>query len=198
MPPLPSIMIWTILAPLLTFDHVRSKRLNTFAGPFIAYAHAWDLCPSDGSIEMTLRSSHFNPLKPSERQTVSGNVSFKIDYTDQFWSHADLALRSNNQWKENAFLFQFRKMGCSGIRDQIPDFFRVLAKHSGASMDRREPCVLPAGHYILKNEPVNWTFPNFPVMPYGRYRLRIRSRTARDSPVTRFCILVDCEVIPKP
>ncbi|XP_034232191.1 uncharacterized protein LOC117640074 isoform X1 [Thrips palmi] len=192
--PLVSIAVWVTLLPLLAFHFVLSKRINSFAGPYIAFAHSWESCPSDKTLELLFRPSHFSRSRPYDLQTISGNISFKGEITDNILTDADLAIWSNNQWKENAFIFRIPRSGCSVVRDDIPDFFRILTKYNGA---RRDPCVVPAAHSVLKNEPVNWTFPHFPIMPYGRYRFQFRARKTREGPAI-LCVSVDCEVIPKP
>ncbi|XP_034238324.1 uncharacterized protein LOC117643504 [Thrips palmi] len=193
---LPFILLWTI-GPLLALGNVRSKNINNFAGPYIAFGHKFDPCPSDGTIEVLIRASHFNPARPYDLQTISGNLSSKEDMKDNYWSRVEMAVRSNNQWKDNAFIFNFPRLGCTAIREQVPDLFRIIAKHSGAPTDKAAPCVIPAGVYVLKNESVSWTFPNFPVIPYGRYRFRVTSRSIT-SRTTLLCLEVDCEAIPKP
>ena len=55
-----------------------------------------------------------------------------------------MAQRSNNEWKENALVFNFPNVGCTALREHIPDLFRVAAKLSGAPMDKKMPCVIPA------------------------------------------------------
>ncbi|XP_034245818.1 uncharacterized protein LOC117647935 [Thrips palmi] len=195
---LPSIVMWT-LVPLLISDHVRCKNINTYAGPFIAYVHSATMCPSDRTISHFVRFSHFNPVRPFDLQKMWGNVTFNLNFTDNFWSRIDWALRANNQWKENFYIMDFPKTGCSALRDHIPDLFRTLAKLSGAPTDKRTACVIPAGFYEFINEPVSWLLPPLTVLPYGRYRVRMKSRTDSDSRATsRLCLEVDCEFVPKP
>lgn len=47
----------------------------------------------------------------------------------------------------------------------------------------------------MDKEPVDWAFPNVPIMPYGQYRLTVTAgpRTR----VTKICIAAECHVIPK-
>ncbi|XP_034231875.1 uncharacterized protein LOC117639920 isoform X2 [Thrips palmi] len=192
------IVVWSVL--LLPLDHVQSKAIKTFAGPYIAFGHTFDVCPSENLHVLNIRASHFNPFRPFELQVLVGNATFREDMMDNFWSQVHMAVRSNNQWKENAFVFNFPNVGCSAIRDHVPDLYRMLAKQSGASMDKTVPCRLPAGVWPFKNEPVNWSFPNFPIMPYGRYKFRVsaRSNSNKDLRSLSACLEVDCEVIPRP
>ncbi|XP_034238659.1 uncharacterized protein LOC117643713 isoform X2 [Thrips palmi] len=176
-------------ALMLSFVHqAGSNTINSFAGPFIAFGHTFEPCPSDGSAMASIRASHFNPVKPFDRQMLTGYMSANFNISD------------NLLWKENAFVFSFPNSGCSALRDQLPDMYRIVAKHTGASMDKKAPCVIPGGYFDLKNESVSWTFPNFPVMPYGRYMFRVTARHMKNraAAVPCFCLAVDCEVIPKP
>ncbi|KAJ1528911.1 hypothetical protein ONE63_007280 [Megalurothrips usitatus] len=78
--------------------------------------------------------------------------------------------RSNYEWKPNALVFNFPNSACSTILEQIPDFARIAF---GGQVFNRKPCVIPAGTYTYTNEPINWTFPKFPVLPYGYWRTRL-------------------------
>ncbi|XP_034256781.1 uncharacterized protein LOC117654311 [Thrips palmi] len=147
---------------------------------------------------MSVRPSHFNPSRPFDRQTLTGYFKPKVNVTNNNWARVDLAVRSNNQWKDNAFVLNFRNSACSTMREHVPDFFRIVAKHSGATTDTKAPCVIPAGHFAFKNESVAWTFPSFPVMPYGRYKFRATGGFSKSTAHPSFCVAVDCEVIPKP
>lgn len=51
---------------------------------------------------------------------------------------AVLDSRSNNQWKENAFVFNL-PAACSAIREHIPDLFRVMF----GGLSKRGPCHVP-------------------------------------------------------
>lgn len=48
-------------------------------------------------------------------------------------------LRSNNQWKQNAFIFNFPDKACHNLRFHIPDLFRVAFR--GTSV--RGKCIVP-------------------------------------------------------
>ncbi|XP_034231403.1 uncharacterized protein LOC117639643 [Thrips palmi] len=188
------LAVW-IVVPLVAFQRSQGKSINSFAGPYIVYVNTFEMCPSDGTHTSHLRLSHFNPARPFSRQTLTGNVTLRKDFTDNYMIFVDLATRSNNQWKENAFIMNFPKVGCSTWREQVPEFFHFFANISGASEDKNKPCRIPAGEYIFKNEPMKWRTPNFKVMPYGRYRMRIK---IRDGPTVVGCNELDCEAIPRP
>lgn len=66
--------------------------LSLLQGPFIAFAHRFDVCPSDDAIVINLRNSHFNPTKPFERQSIWGNLTFKRDLDDAMAVRADRVL----------------------------------------------------------------------------------------------------------
>ncbi|XP_034241661.1 uncharacterized protein LOC117645510 [Thrips palmi] len=170
-------------------------------GPFIAYARSFERCDSQEQYTYTLdlRPSHFNPARPFETQTVSGNMSMKKELDDNLWVRVSMALRSNNEWKENAFIFKFPGNACSSIREHLPAIFRLLSKATNTTpaKDRRQPCVFPRGSHTIENEPMKWEFPKFKIMPYGRYKFRVQMG-AVGSQENLFCNWVDCEVIPRP
>lgn len=69
---------------------------SAFQGPYIGFAHNIENCPSDGIAGVFLRASHFNPLRPFERQKLTGyffsNSSVKDNlmvtrYSDKVQSH---------------------------------------------------------------------------------------------------------------
>ncbi|XP_034248324.1 uncharacterized protein LOC117649548 [Thrips palmi] len=146
------------LVLLLAFGHVQSKQINTFAGPYIAYGVQPICCPSENE-QFSLRLSHFNPQRPYDPQMISGYLTFKEDFGDGYMTSVAIDKRSNNQWKENFFLMKFSNMGCSAMRNQIPDLYRIFVETTGAPKSKKVPCVIRAGHYIWKNESVNWNFP---------------------------------------
>ncbi|XP_034240057.1 uncharacterized protein LOC117644589 [Thrips palmi] len=185
------------LPALLLIGRVCCKNINTFAGPYIVNLRMLEACPSDGTLEINVRPTHFNPSRPFDLQLLTGNVSVKEDIEDRFYANINVAVWANNQWKENFFIMTFPQCGCTAAREQAPDVFRIIADHSGAEMDKKKPCRIPPGFYVLKNEPVNLNFPYFKVMPYGRYMARIKTRY-RNSNVTRFCLTFDFEMVQKP
>ncbi|XP_034243926.1 uncharacterized protein LOC117646808 [Thrips palmi] len=188
MPPLAALL----LAPVL-LNLACGKTINTYAGPYIAYATRFDPCPSDGTFAINLRPSHFHPAKPFERQTVSGNFTILTPFDDSYWVRGQMAVRSNNQWKENAFVFNYPTGACRVLRDHIPDFFTMVARGIHAT---NGPCRLEAsGTNEVDKVPISWDFPKFKIMPYGRYKFTIRFG---DVTSTRFCTEVDCTIIPKP
>ncbi|KAK3921736.1 Urease subunit beta [Frankliniella fusca] len=136
-----------------------------------------------------LRPSHFNPLKPAELQLLSGNMTLTVPITDSLAGNASLDRWSNNQWKENAFVGVFPNGACRHTRGNIPGVFEVFFKPGNTDV-----CRIEAGVYQVEREPVDWTFPNVPIMPYGFYRFKITYYKGNDQ---HFCGAVDCHVIPK-
>ncbi|XP_034250263.1 uncharacterized protein LOC117650771 [Thrips palmi] len=144
---------------------------------------------------MHIRTTHFNPSRPFDLQIATTNLSLKVDVADHFWL-VSFSVTGPRERKENAFHFKFPNVGCSVIRAHAPGIFSIISKHTGASMDKNEPCFIPKGEYYM-TEPVNMTFPYFPMMVYGRYRLHLQCRDAPKLPV-KFCGYMDFEIIPRP
>ena len=71
------------------------------------------------------------------------------------------------------------------------DFFYICLALSAALF-----CSLK-GYYEVKDEPIPWLFPKFPVLPYGKYRFRLRAGHAPGAPAGA-CLVVDVNIIPKP
>ncbi|XP_052126705.1 uncharacterized protein LOC113206000 isoform X2 [Frankliniella occidentalis] len=173
-----------LLVALMCQEGIHSKPLNSLIGPFIAYAERFYLCEPDNHPlpwSWHLRVTHFNPYKPRELQLVTGNVTFaNIKVVADNWS--------NNQWKENAFIFYFRRNACQAVRTNIPGFYESVLKK-----ETKGACAVK-GVYEVNNTPVNWTFPNVPIMPYANYRLRIMLGKAEN---VHGCVAVDCKIVPK-
>ncbi|XP_034256769.1 uncharacterized protein LOC117654304 [Thrips palmi] len=188
-----------LLAPVF-LSLVQSKTIQSFAGPYIAFSHLYNPCPSQETFLIQAKISHFNPSRPYDLQTVFANMSLKEDFSDGYWASATMAVRSNNQWKENAIVFNFPRKGCSVIREHFPDMYRFFAEATGTPVaDKTAPCVFRKGNYVMTEpRPVNATFPSFPVLPYGRYKYRGTLRRTSTSPVPLACLEMDCEIIPKP
>lgn len=53
------------------------------------------------------------------------------------------------------------------------------------------------GDYSFEREPVEWTFPNFPIFPYGHYRLTLLGGPKGYNDGTG-CVIAEAHVIPKP
>ncbi|KAK3907587.1 D-alanine--D-alanine ligase [Frankliniella fusca] len=64
----------------------------------------------------------------------------------------------------------------------------------GDELTDRKECFVPAGSYTCLNEPVNWTFPKFPVLPYGFYRFALLLGTGDE---TYFCHYTEGHSVPR-
>ncbi|XP_052121251.1 uncharacterized protein LOC113216434 [Frankliniella occidentalis] len=172
---------------------IYGKTLNTVIGPYITYAERFYMCePHNRALPVRwhLRTTHFKPLKPKELQLLTGNLTMTELFDDSFQVKMVLDVRSNNQWKENAFVVPFLRNGCSTTRDNVPNFFKAFS----SKRETKGACVYKPGVYEFNDTPVEWTFPNVAVMPYGHYRARIN--------VTRLeklyaCLVADARIIPK-
>ncbi|KAK3914354.1 Succinyl-diaminopimelate desuccinylase [Frankliniella fusca] len=105
--------------------------------------------------------------------------------------HIVLDVRSNNVWKENAFIFDFKDKACSVAQKNIPGFFKLFF---GAIVQKKGSCSVDPGVYVADQQPIDWTFPTFPVMPYGYYRFRLTAGTGK---VKAMCFMCECHVIPR-
>ncbi|XP_034251342.1 uncharacterized protein LOC117651412 isoform X2 [Thrips palmi] len=188
--------LWAFLL-LLAFSYVRSKNINTFAGPYITNVLRAESCPSV-NIQWSARLSHFNPQRPYDLQVLSGKFNISEDFGDNYALSVFLDKRSNNQWKENFFVYKFAKGGCSTFREHMPGLFNAVVKNSGLAVNKKTTCALPRGNFVVRNESVDWSFPSAPIMPYGRYRFRFVFQVANDTDRTHMCGLVECIAIPKP
>ncbi|KAJ1528379.1 hypothetical protein ONE63_006794 [Megalurothrips usitatus] len=100
--------------------------------------------------------------------------------------------RSNNDWKANAFVFNFPSSACSSFYDNMPDISRIVF----GGLTKPTPCVRQ-GVFKFNDQPVNWTFPNVPVMPYGYWRLRFASGPKKAKQAS-ICVIVEAHTIPQP
>ncbi|KAJ1520324.1 hypothetical protein ONE63_004523 [Megalurothrips usitatus] len=158
-------------------------------GAYTAYTKAFSICDigTPTTYRWYVRVSHFNPARPKELQRVTGNLSFPTPFSDHFGAKVVLDARSNNQWKENAFVFSFKNKACTMSQVHIPDAFRVFfGGHQ---------CPLPQNFVVqFVDEAVAWLFPQVPVMPYGHWRFRYM---VRSSNVTYSCLAAEAITIPK-
>ncbi|XP_052121249.1 uncharacterized protein LOC127749001 [Frankliniella occidentalis] len=81
----------------------------------------------------------------------------------------------------------------SHFNPQKPKELQVLTGNATFAIPYDDGCW---GVYEANNTPVDWTFPNVPVMPYGHYRLR--ALFGNKSEMANGCWAVHCYVIPKP
>ncbi|KAJ1519773.1 hypothetical protein ONE63_005029 [Megalurothrips usitatus] len=174
------------------------KLMSLSQGPFIAYTDAFTQC-NDGEwnhrTQVFIQSTRFSPQRPLVLQKLSGNMTMtglSKPVDDSHWAYVRLDSRFNSEWKQNAFIFNFPSGACSALRDHIPDFGRVVF---GQEFMDHQPCKIPAKVHMFESEPINWTFPKFPIMPYGHWRFHFTLGQAAD---THMCFNVECHTIPRP
>ncbi|KAK3926236.1 GTPase Obg [Frankliniella fusca] len=99
--------------------------------------------------------------------------------------------RSNNQWKENAFVFNFPNGACTGLF-QNAGFIKQMLGHQY----REKPCAVLPGAITRTDYPLKVAYPNIPVLPYGEFRGRAMANYIgiRDPAA---CFAVDFVVNPK-
>ncbi|XP_052128313.1 uncharacterized protein LOC113211474 isoform X2 [Frankliniella occidentalis] len=179
-----------LVTALLCQKSIHGKALNTVYGPYTAYTERFYNCERDNLPDQWhLRTTHFNPLKPREVQLLTGNLTVEEPIDDSCCGlKVILDTRSNNQWKENAFIFAYKSNVCRTIKENMPGFYNLFFKKevNGA-------CVKP-GVYQVNNAPIEWIFPNVPIMPYGQYRFRLMVHKP-DHLIA--CIVVECRLVPK-
>ncbi|XP_026285475.1 uncharacterized protein LOC113211339 [Frankliniella occidentalis] len=182
-----------VLLTLMFNEGDHSKAINSLIGPYIVHAERFYMCEPNSSLlpwTLNLRGSHFNPYKPKELQLLTGNVTgVNGTLNDHGWMKIVMDIRANNQWKENAFVFNFQKSACRAAREHSPNFWKHILKG-----EDRGPCILPPGVYEAHNTPVDWSFPKFPSMPYGYWRFRLKFGKAQD---LYGCWVIDAKTIPK-
>ncbi|XP_052127427.1 uncharacterized protein LOC113209068 [Frankliniella occidentalis] len=190
------VIMSSILVALLTFlcqDVVFGKAINSFAGPYIFYAERIYMCENNAEMAWRwhFRASHFNPQKPRELQRLTGNLTgVNVTIDDSLGAKILLDIWAQNQWKENAFLFSFKDKACTLIRVLAPTFYGQILKQKETKGD----CILKPGIYEANDTPVEWVFPKVPIMPYGRYRMKILLGTA---PKLYGCFTAVATMIPK-
>ncbi|XP_052132008.1 uncharacterized protein LOC113209330 [Frankliniella occidentalis] len=141
---------------------------------------------------VNLRASHFNPYKPKELQLLTGNVTgVNVTVDDGFWIKLMLALRSNNQWKDNYLVFTLNDKACTNFKVHMPGLYKILF---GPNLNLKEECLLKPGTYNVNNTPIDWTFPKFPVMPYGRFKVKLTMGKAEQLAT---CLFIELRHMPK-
>ncbi|XP_034236592.1 uncharacterized protein LOC117642467 [Thrips palmi] len=115
-------------------------------GPYICHFDRFGDCPGmlPGKHDTRhIRLSHYNPRQPFLKQNMTGNITLVEDLydADACWTSVSLDLRSNNQWKNNYFVFNGSRVNCSGYRRHAPDYFRVMFKQDP---NRKGPCFVKA------------------------------------------------------
>ncbi|XP_034234280.1 uncharacterized protein LOC117641234 [Thrips palmi] len=171
-----------------------AKSIPAFAGPYVTIVERVLSCDDEaasGKLKLYLRASHFNRYNPSERQNVSGNVTVFEPFDDAVWMDIRIDVRANNEWKKNAYVLKFPNQGCSRFRAFLPSFFKVMYK--GVSLVGA--CSVPVGVYVF-DEPVDWSFPNVPVFPYGHYLATMNGGRGNQK-IIKMCSQYELRIIPK-
>ncbi|XP_026287854.1 uncharacterized protein LOC113213116 isoform X2 [Frankliniella occidentalis] len=167
-------VILMTLALITCGKGIQGKGINSVIGPYTAFVERFYNCqPDNRPLPWTwnLRVTHFNPYKPKELQRLTDT-------------------RSNNQWKENAFVFNFIKNGCRALKDNAPGYYEQVLK----KREVKGACCFKPGVYEVNNASVDWSFPNVPILPYGRYRVRAMFGKADDDYT---CSVADARIVPK-
>ncbi|XP_052124758.1 uncharacterized protein LOC127749672 [Frankliniella occidentalis] len=161
-------------------------------GPYRAFTERFYECnPHPRPWRWHFRTTRFNPYKPKEIQLLTGNITLgNKSFDDSLPITVILDTRSNNQWKENAFIFTFKSRACTTIKTNIPVLYEQLFK----KREINGVCSHQPGVYEVNNAPVEWIFPNFPMMPYGFYKFKIKFGTAEN---LIMCGVVECRIIPR-
>ncbi|XP_052121116.1 uncharacterized protein LOC127748984 [Frankliniella occidentalis] len=187
-----AVMMYALVALALLLPGGQGKAINSLAGPYTAYADRFYNCERKTAWAWYIRATHFNPLKPNELQLLTGNMTSERPVDDKCWLKVYLDTRSNNQWKENAFIFEFRDKACNTLQVHTPGFYNVFfgkeKKPKGA------PCSIGPGVFSVVETPIDWTFPKFLIMPYGNYKFRMTVGVGKEMVA---CLIVECHVIPK-
>ncbi|XP_052128318.1 uncharacterized protein LOC113205824 isoform X4 [Frankliniella occidentalis] len=182
------------LAIITCGQAVHGKGINSMIGPYTAYGERFYMCEPDNRPlpwRWHFRATHFNPYKPKELQRLTGNVTTTIGtFDDNCWMKVIVDARSNNQWKENAYIFNFRKNACRVLKENAPGFYEQVLK----KREVKGVCAFNPGVYEADNAPIDWSFPNVPILPYGQYRFRVM--VGRDKTLNA-CWAADARTIPK-
>ncbi|XP_034238461.1 uncharacterized protein LOC117643598 [Thrips palmi] len=190
-------VVFGVILGLVFGPHIANskagKAINSYAGKYIVYTDTFYMCDSENTWYWNLKTTHWNPAKPSELQRISGWVNATgPSLTDGSWVNIIMDARANNQWKQNAFVFKFPNGACTTIKKQIPEFWNVVLKLPRSD---KTPCSIPPQFYEVNDEAIAWLFPSVPIMPYGMYRFRLTGGPPGKPAMG--CFVVECHVVPK-
>ncbi|KAE8737286.1 hypothetical protein FOCC_FOCC017251 [Frankliniella occidentalis] len=144
-------------------------------------------------MKIYVRPSHFrNPAQvQTELQRMTGNITFHLPGNDSFWIYLKLDVRNNNQWKENAFVFNIPGGGCTAMRTYAPEAYQTVFKRDP---NLRETCTFPKGIHQINDMPLNFSFPKMAVMQYGHWRVQFTGGIRRR---TTLCMMAEAKTLPK-
>ncbi|KAK3915847.1 Glycerol metabolism operon regulatory protein [Frankliniella fusca] len=175
-----------------------SKWIPSYAGPFVLYMDRMYSCPppdnKENMFDVHIRPSHFRSpsLVQTTLQTLDGNFTWKTTVDDSWVGVLKSDLWNNNQWKENSILYRIPRGFCSTIRTNFPGLYETFY---GVSALTKTPCRFPKKTYILDNKPINWTMPNFPVLPYGRFKTTCLTFSAKNDKAA--CFVFEVNIVAK-
>ncbi|XP_026280895.1 uncharacterized protein LOC113208204 [Frankliniella occidentalis] len=201
------LAIVVLLTSKLTSHQVEpaTKWINSFAGPWIATLGPINQCPGGrvgDIVRFNLLITQFrHPSIDSQKmlQRLTGNVTVDEELTNKGASILRFATRSNNQWKENALVLKFAIGCCRSLMDYFPGFTRNIYHLDPDDYQKGgKPCVIPKDVYYADEEPVNWTIPKVPVLPYGLFRLQFSFDMGTESNPKRIgCFLTETTIHPR-
>ncbi|XP_026284249.1 uncharacterized protein LOC113210453 [Frankliniella occidentalis] len=183
-------MLYAIVAlvALLHQPVTQGKAITPFAGPWFAWTEKFSVCEGQYPWSWNIKTTPYNPQK-HELQLISGNVTGDKTIDDNFWLKVVMDLRSKNQWSNKGLTFEFKNKACTAVVSNIPGFYSLFFGKE------KKPCSIDPGVYRVDQEPIDWNFPNFPIVPYGHYKFRIMSGIGNDMAV---CLINEVHLIPKP
>ncbi|XP_052125380.1 uncharacterized protein LOC113214178 isoform X2 [Frankliniella occidentalis] len=163
---------------LMCSTAIHGRYINSVMGPYTAYGERFYMCEPDNRPlpwRWFVRTTHFNPLRPNELQRMTGNVTSTSGIIDNSnWATTIIDIRSNNQWKENAFVFKFKNQACQIAKVHAPAFYKLVFK----KREVNGACI----------------FHPVPIMPYGHYRARVMVGKAEN---LYSCFVGEARAIPK-
>ncbi|XP_052124715.1 uncharacterized protein LOC127749667 [Frankliniella occidentalis] len=191
----PALLLQLVVVALTSQLRVNGGVINSFAGPYIVYVERFYHCgpPYDKlPWKWNFHITRFNPKTPKEIQRLNGNITAgNGTYDNAGWAKLNLDIMSNNQWKENNFIFEFKKRGCQNMKDHVPFVYEAFFNKGKES--KNAECKIEPGFYDIKNAAMTWVFPKFPVMPYGHYRARFIA----GNKIPFGCWVAESRVIPR-
>ncbi|KAF6209180.1 hypothetical protein GE061_014925 [Apolygus lucorum] len=134
----------------------------------------------------------FDPhIKKINRSTfiLDAAIQTSVDYDDSMTLLVDMALFTNNGWKENYYKQSFPK-ACTVTKFWGGELFKELMKRIGV----KARCPIPKGNYTVKGWMLKLEVPSIPVWYYNKYRWR---GTVSKDGHTVGCLGAIVDVVPK-
>ncbi|XP_034232897.1 uncharacterized protein LOC117640487 [Thrips palmi] len=174
------------------------KWLHSTAGPYRCIYKRMYNCPIgedgfEGATMYHIRPPRYNPFRPTDPQLLYGNITRTMPFNDTYWLKMSAAIWSNNQWKDNAIVYNYPEDACTLERKNDVNVYRLMY---GKELSDKGPCFAQAGTLILDGEPINGTGSGslFPQLPYGLYRAR-RTLGLKGSIHPIECLYTEQEVV---